>query len=180
MTSTRATLVPHPASPAGMVRGLSAQVSLAPTGRLHLHYVLRADFARLVIPPPAVQAFRDELWRHTCFEAFVGVEGAPGYRELNVAPSRAWAAYSFVAYREGMARLDRVEPRIDVRPDTGRLDVDVQVELAGWFDRPWTSLRLGLAAVLEAADGTRSYWALRHPGAAPDFHHRAGFMASLS
>ena len=36
-------------------------------------------------------------------------------------------------------------------------------------------LRLGLAAVIEASDGTRSYWALRHPAGQPDFHHADAF-----
>jgi hypothetical protein len=41
------------------------------------------------------------------------------------------------------------------------------------------ALRLGLAAVLEEGDGKLSYWALRHPAAVPDFHHRGGFTAKL-
>jgi hypothetical protein len=31
--------------------------------------------------------------------------------------------------------------------------------------------RLGLTAVIEEADGTRSFWALAHPPGEPDFHH---------
>jgi len=41
-------------------------------------------------------------------------------------------------------------------------------------------LQLGLTAVIEANDGSRSYWALHHPEASPDFHHRAGFILSLN
>jgi hypothetical protein len=37
-----------------------------------------------------------------------------------------------------------------------------------------------LTAVIEAEDGSRSYWALHHPKACPDFHHRAGFICHLS
>jgi hypothetical protein len=42
------------------------------------------------------------------------------------------------------------------------------------------SLQLGLSAVIEANDGSRSYWALLHPESRPDFHHRAGFILSLN
>lgn len=32
-------------------------------------------------------------------------------------------------------------------------------------------LRLALCAVIEASDGSLSYWALAHPADRPDFHH---------
>jgi hypothetical protein len=40
---------------------------------------------------------------------------------------------------------------------------------------------LGLAAVLEEKDGTKSYWALAHPGESekPDFHDPVCFAAHL-
>ena len=41
--------------------------------------------------------------------------------------------------------------------------------------------RLGLSAVLEERDGTKSYWALAHPpGDTPDFHHEDCFAAQLA
>jgi hypothetical protein len=42
---------------------------------------------------------------------------------------------------------------------------------ANWF--------VSLTAVIEAADGTLSYWALRHPAPQPDFHHPGGFVLTL-
>ena len=38
---------------------------------------------------------------------------------------------------------------------------------------------LNLSAVLEEADGTRSYWALAHPAEKPDFHAADCFVAKL-
>ena len=38
---------------------------------------------------------------------------------------------------------------------------------------------LGLSAVLEERDGTKSYWALAHPSGKPDFHHPDCFIARL-
>ena len=44
-------------------------------------------------------------------------------------------------------------------------------------DRQWD---LGLSAVLEEQDGTKSYWALAHPVAdKPDFHDPGCFVARL-
>jgi hypothetical protein len=39
---------------------------------------------------------------------------------------------------------------------------------------------LGLSAVLEEQDGTKSYWALAHPDGPADFHDPACFAAPLS
>jgi hypothetical protein len=179
MTTTRATLVPHPSTSCDAVESVGAHVTLTASGRLQLHYVLRAQLTRLAIPEPAPQRFRDGLWQHTCFEAFIAADGAAGYRELNVAPSREWAAYSFTKYREGMTRLEQV-PQVAVRKDVDRLQLDVAVELAAWFDSPWRTLQLGLTAVIETADGQRAYYALRHSSEQPDFHHRGGFALQLS
>jgi hypothetical protein len=41
------------------------------------------------------------------------------------------------------------------------------------------SARMGLSAVIEEVDGTRSYWALAHPPGDPDFHHPACFGIEL-
>jgi len=43
-------------------------------------------------------------------------------------------------------------------------------------DSPWLA---GVSAVIEEADGTKSYWALAHPGDEPDFHDEAGFVLEL-
>jgi hypothetical protein len=39
---------------------------------------------------------------------------------------------------------------------------------------------LGLTAVLENQDGTKSYWALAHHGGKPDFHLRSSFELTLN
>jgi len=43
-----------------------------------------------------------------------------------------------------------------------------------------TDWRLGLSAVLEETDGTKSYWALAHCGEKPDFHDAGCFTAKLA
>ena len=44
--------------------------------------------------------------------------------------------------------------------------------------RDW---QLGLSAILEEIDGTKSYWALAHPpGDKPDFHDPVCFAARLA
>ena len=148
---------------------------------LGLRYVLTGPVDRLRVPPLKASERADELWRHTCFEAFVGIAGEEAYDELNFAPSTQWAAYHFARYRFGMACAMDVEARdLAVRREPERLQLEVSVPLqklaATAGDRP---LRLALAAVVESGDGTLSYWALRHPSGQPDFHHRDGFTITL-
>lgn len=110
----------------------------------------------------------DELWRHTCFEAFIRGEDA-GYREFNFSPGGAWAAYRFDGYREGM-RDAAASPNMNWPGDTGTVSVTVGVP-GDW--------RVGLTAIIEEADGTKSYWALSHPAGEPDFHHPDCFVLEL-
>jgi hypothetical protein len=42
-----------------------------------------------------------------------------------------------------------------------------------------TAWRAGVSAVIEEADGTKSYWALAHPPGEPDFHDPESFVLSL-
>ena len=44
------------------------------------------------------------------------------------------------------------------------------------MDLDW---QMGLSAVLEETDGTKSYWALAHPPGAPDFHHPDCFALDI-
>ncbi|MCP9882555.1 DOMON-like domain-containing protein [Cyanobium sp. Alchichica 3B3-8F6] len=44
-------------------------------------------------------------------------------------------------------------------------------------ERP--GLEVGITAVIQGSDGTLSYWALHHPAAEADFHHRGGFTIQV-
>src|SRR5262249_27711317 len=137
---------------------------------------------RLAIPGPAAPERTDELWRHTCFEAFLRPEppdgAADAYAELNVAPSTQWAAYVFTGYREGMAPAPIVASAIELTQDAAGLVLAVRLNLAG-LSLPAGPCRLALSAVIEETTGAKSYWALAHPPGRPDFHHRSSFACAL-
>ena len=64
----------------------------------------------------------DELWQHTCFEAFVRASSGSEYYEFNFSPSTQWAVYRFTDYRNGMCVAAEVStPPIDVRLDAHEL-----------------------------------------------------------
>jgi hypothetical protein len=169
-------LRPHPDTPSPATE---VEVEAVREGdRLRLGYRLRGDLARIRLPRPRPPRRSDGLWRHSCYEAFVRSEEDPAYYEFNLATSGEWAAYRLESYRSGMALAEVPEPGIEAAvADEVRvgvmLDLAALPELAG---RPW---RLGLAAVVEAADGSLSYWAITHPPGDPDFHHEAGFARRL-
>ena len=170
-------LIRHPATPAPVVRSLDASISSRPDGSIDLSYCLRGDIVRLRIPEELAPERVDQLWEHTCFEAFIGVGGETGYREFNFSPSGDWAVYSFAAERQ---RDDATPP--GPAPRIARSDDAHALQLDAWLPTdalPAAGSVLGLSAVIETADGTLSYWALAHPRAQPDFHDRAGWTAHV-
>jgi hypothetical protein len=172
-------LHPHPASPHD---GVSAvRVAVIPGARrLQLHYHLDGDIARLRIPPDSEPVRATELWRHTCFEAFLLRPSSTEYFEYNFSPSGAWAAYRFAAYRQGMADLtEGAAPLISCRASAASLAVAVTLDL-DWLQDPFDTVRLGLTAVIEDRAQVLSYWALKHASEKPDFHRAECFVAALA
>jgi hypothetical protein len=173
--------MPHPESRGGKVLGVGVRARREPGGTLAITYSIEGDIARLRLPAAKTPQFAERLWQHTCCECFVALEDAPGYHEFNFAPSGEWAAYAFKKYRDGAPLIDdALNPRIGVRKDAGKLEVDASISL-GRLSAMHASARqsLALSAVIEDEDGMLSYWALKHPPGKPDFHHRDAFALEL-
>lgn len=161
-------LLIHPGFRCAVIDALTVEVERVGSQGLRLRYVGRSlSFVA------RAGARTDELWRHTCLEAFVRVRGEAGYRELNLAPSGAWAAYRFDAPRSGMANAD-IDPPIIEAAGEGEVAATWILDLPA--DVVWT---VGVTAVIEDGDGALSYWSLRHPSGKPDFHHPDGFALEL-
>lgn len=156
---------------------LTARVGEHGSGLL-LRYSLRADLTAVRLPAPAEPGPADGLWRHSCFEAFVGLNGDAAYREFNFSPSGQWAAYRFSDERARVPSAETpVEPAMDWQVSSEGLSLQVLLPLQALPPMvPGRSWDLGLTAVIETVDGRLSYWALHHPGASPDFHHRGGWL----
>jgi hypothetical protein len=174
-------LLAHPHTPGEAVRRLAAQAEAARPDSLRFLYLLEAELEHIRIPAPVAEGGRaDQLWAHTCFEAFVAFDESPHYLELNFSPSGQWAAYRFESYRQGMAPAALpAAPRIALRRNASGLELQAEVSLSGTPEAPNSSgkssadrrLRISLSAVVEDLEGRLSYWALRHPPGRPDFHH---------
>lgn len=175
----RTCLMLHPDSACAAARGVTVEATHARNGHLELRYVVEGEIGALLLPARAEAARTDELWRHTCFEAFVRADGE-AYYEFNFSPSTQWAAYRFDSYRAGMRNADSAAPRVDVSASADQLLVSVALELAALRGvSPDGAWRMALTCVLEETNGAKSYWALAHAPGAPDFHNSAGFAFEL-
>jgi hypothetical protein len=170
-------LQPHPECPSNAVRSITVTVR-RDGGTLRLSYRVTGAIGDVLWPVPAEPVFTDELWRHSCFEAFVGDEGTPRYVELNIAPSGQWAAYDFDDHRMGMRRADGAAVSAVVwQPGADVAELHATADLSGLRDADWD---VALTTVIEERDGTKSFWALAHPPGPEDFHARDCFTARLA
>jgi hypothetical protein len=172
-------LVCHPSMPSSQADSIEVSFERHGDGRLWLRYHVEILLDALILPDEAEPTRTDGLWKTTCFEAFLRLPGSKAYIELNASPSSQWAAYRFDDYRAGMAELPmQTPPEIGCDASESHFALEVTYDLpAEWVGQP---LELGLSAVIEESDGTKSYWALAHPPGAPDFHHGDCFAHKLA
>jgi hypothetical protein len=171
----RQSLAAHPDFPLAAVAGIEA-VALRHGTHLTLTYRLSGRTADIVLPQPAASLRRDELWRTTCFEAFIRPGDSEAYFEFNLAPSGEWAAYSFSGYRSEMANAEVAPPVIAFSAGPDGWALTATLGLPDIAAVPW---RIALTAVIEEAGGRKSYWSLAHAPGRPDFHHASGFILEL-
>lgn len=172
----------HPDSLSSAATRVEVELARPHTGRLVLRYLVSGKIDDLRLPSVTAPVRADELWQHTCFEAFVGSSPHAGYYEFNFAPSTQWAAYRFASYRTEMrVATEFSAPRIEVLSAPDCYTLQVSLNLDGlWMlprDAGW---RLGLAALIEETNGHKSHWALAHPPGKADFHHPDCFAHELS
>ncbi len=142
-----------------------------------LEYRLSGPLDQLIIPDKApTSSFRDELWKHTCFEAFFQDSKSQAYWELNFSPSREWAIYRFKNYRERIeADISKFILVIQQERYPGEVVIKVDIKPTGIV----AVGRVGLSCVLEHSTEAKSYWALRHSEEKPDFHASESFILSV-
>jgi hypothetical protein len=173
----QASLVHHPHTQVSPIASIAVDVA-RDGSRLALAYRVTGGIRDLLLPELATPDRTDELWRHTCLEAFLGPQPGEAYVELNLSPSTQWALYRFTGYRHGMAVPEVAPPTIRTEVAANRLTLEVSIDLADVLpeEMPWC---LGLAAVIEEPGGGKSYWALAHPPGPPDFHQQDCFTLQL-
>ncbi len=116
----------------------------------------------------------DELWKTTCFEAFLSRAGDKGYWEFNFSPAkRRWNVYRFNAYRDPQPPRSSADfELLEVTASAGRL----KCVLNARFDLP--KLDCALTAVIRLDSGMQ-YFALTHAADKADFHKRESFTLKI-
>jgi len=174
-------LIPHPSTPPSdpamnVWATVDHAAALGAVATTNIWFGVGAPADRFVIPARAEPERADDLWQTTCFEAFLREPGSDAYGEWNFAPSGQWAAYDFTSHRDGRSDADVAAPYIRVEDNLTWWGLGATIAVPAS-----TEWQLGLSAILEEKDGTKSYWALAHPaGDRPDFHDPVCFAARLA
>ncbi len=122
----------------------------------------------------------DELWKTTCFEAFLQPRQRANYWELNLSSAGQWNVYSMSEYRKNLQLETQVSSLTDFYFHLDNDSLQLRVNWPLDFLSTQSGLfNLGLAAVLETQDGEKSYWALSHHRDRPDFHDAKGFKIEI-
>ena len=171
----------HPDSRCAAATQIEVEVRRPRPGHLTLRYALTGRMRDMRLPPAGQPKRGDELWRHSCFEAFVCGRAGGAYYEFNFAPSLQWAAYGFSAYRRDMRIAQEIAPpHLAVQAGADGLTLDAALTLNGAASLPGDATwRVALSAVIEETNGNTSYWALAHQPGKPDFHHSDCFVLTL-
>lgn len=147
---------------------------------LHLEWRLDAPEGTVAVPGSASSPERRrDLWEATCFEFFLASPGRPGYWEFNLAPSGHWNVFRFEGYRTGMADASAFQALpFHVSREAGGCTASARIDLSalGLAADAWS---LAVSTVVAEHAGRVTYWALAHPGDAPDFHHPDAFGLRL-
>ncbi len=171
----------HPDSRCSAATHIEVEVARPRPGNLVLHYFVTGKMIDLRMPPVSAPTRSDEIWKHTCFEAFVRASPSAAYYEFNFAPSMQWAAYRFSDTRSGMSVASEISaPRVEVQSNGECYKLQASLELDRLSSLPSDAVwRLGLSVVIEETSGRKSYWALAHPPGKADFHHSDCFAHEL-
>jgi hypothetical protein len=171
----------HPESTCFAVTHIDVEVLRPQPHNLIFAYGVTGTIGDLAVPPASAGTRTDELWRHTCFEAFIRSAQSVAYYEFNFAPSTQWTAYWFSDYRTDMHVATEIDaPQITVRSSLERYVLQASLNLGQLRFSRGSTLRVGLSAVIEEINGHRSYWALAHPPGNADFHHSNCFALELA
>lgn len=163
----------HPDSRCFAVRYIEVETARPRADNLVLSYIVAGTMSDILMPAVVAATRSDDLWQHTCFEAFVRAAPDAEYYEFNFAPSTQWAAYRFSGYRSGKRVADEIDPpHIEVQsgPQSCTLRASLDLSRLPALVRT-VSWQFGMSAMIEDTSGHKSYWALAHPPGKPDFHH---------
>lgn len=119
---------------------------------------------------------RDELWKTTCFEMFVGSSVEKEYFEINLSPSGHWNLYHFDDYRTTPWAHEPAQ--VSIRSKEGQW-LEAEIACDAITALLTSNGKIGVTAVLDWGPQKIEYWAMLHSGGQPDFHRRSDWLWSV-
>lgn len=129
---------------------------------------------------------RNELWKHTCFEAFLKLPQTTHYFEINQNQSKDWNVYEFSEYRTGMQEskhlmLMQLSTQKSEPQHKTKIISEYQWSQNFLSQNNFETLQVGLCAVIESVHQTIDYYGITHSNKdQPDFHHFNSYKYTLS
>jgi hypothetical protein len=154
---------------------VSAQLELTPQ-HLHLFFFWQAKDLKLASnqgewgSAEFPQRRQQELWKHTCFEAFLRVEGRSEYFEINISPGLGWNVYEFQSYR-------KPQPPTESQGLVPEKILWKDSVLEAHFQHSWKSgiqINASVCSILNVSEQT-FYFSQKHSSQKPDFHQPDSF-----
>lgn len=147
----------------------------AKNSSLLLTFKISGPMSQLCLPSrEAVSGWKEGIWLNSCFSCFVLNQETGQYAEFIFSPSGDWCALSFDAYRrradtQQTAWKPEIFTFIQAASDKAHMTVKFTLLPQQREKKIFCS---GLAAILHLRHHAEPlYWALRHAGEKPDFHH---------
>jgi hypothetical protein len=129
-----------------------------------------ADFTagRKFLGPQLKRA--DELWKSTCFEAFMAHPKQNAYWEINISSQGGWNLYHFTAYRQPQPPQQNFDFKlIELSTTATQVRAVLEHSLAS------KQLDASLCCVIKSKNNETFYYSTQHAGVKPDFHLRESF-----
>src|SRR3974390_267616 len=116
---------------------VAVDVARPRAGSLTLSYFVTGRIDDLRLPSVTASVRADELWQHTCFEAFVQAPPGPAYYELNFSPSPQWAEHRLAGPGVGRRRaVQKGARRVEVQLGPASYTLRSSLDLDGISDLP--------------------------------------------
>ncbi len=149
-----------------------------------IQFQLDANFISVLGLPSASRLWtaediprKDELWKTTCFEAFLKPKASACYYEFNFSLGPAWNAYEFTGYRKPQPpSVSHAFALQSLSWNAEKKFLSAQLENKTAF----REFDVSLTSVIEDSNHHIHYWAVTHAAGEPDFHSPGSFTLKRS
>lgn len=157
-----------------------AAIESTQVGILQVGFWVNDPNQRIIWPATLAKLSRqDFLWRHSCFELFIGVKNHDLYREINLSRSNAWQAYQFEEYRYPEDSPPQQASDIElISLNNTRFGITAVLDINPFLHQhnlKMKDLFIGTTSVINTATKPLLF-AMQHSTVPPDFHNKRDWL----